>query len=125
MKQRFRGAIFAAAPSLFGSTAHQQWSGPYTPARNGAAVSVRIADGACDLTIENVGDCLKVDDGSVDMNVRNARGSFTIKSDGSGGIYATDVRGSVIVQNDGAGSIEVNNIAEDFLVESKGSDGIN
>ncbi|GAC1410584.1 MAG: hypothetical protein NVSMB53_04890 [Gemmatimonadaceae bacterium] len=123
MKRQFSGAIFAAAPCLIGSTAHQQWPGPYTPARKGAAVSVRIADGACDLTIENVGDSLKVDDGLVDVNVRNARGSFTVKSGGSLGIYATDIRGSVIVQNDGRGSIEVNNLGEDFLVESKGSDG--
>jgi hypothetical protein len=101
MKRQFSGAVFAAAPCTIGSTAHRQWPGPYASARNGAAVSVRIADGACDLTIENVGDSLKVDDGSVDMNIRNARGSFTVKGDGSGGIYATDVRGSVIVQNDG------------------------
>ncbi len=123
MERQFRGAIFAAAPCLIGSAAHQRWPGPYTPARNGAAVSVRIADGACDLTIENVGESLKVDNGSVGMNVRNARGSFTVKSDASGAIHATDVRGSVIVQNDGAGTIEVNNLGEDLLVESKGSDG--
>lgn len=124
MKRQFRGAAFAAAPFLIGSTAYAERSSPYTAPRNGAAVSVRIADGSCDLTIENVAGSVKVDDGSGDINARNARGSFTIKTDGSGGIYATDVRGSVIVQNDGTGSIEVNNVSEDSTVESKDSIGI-
>src|SRR5450759_202713 len=57
MKRQFRGAAFAAAPFLIGSTAHAQWSSPYTAPRNAVvdaagAKSVEVEAGAGTLRVE-------------------------------------------------------------------------
>ncbi len=57
MKRQFRGAAFAAAPFLIGSTAHAQWSSPYTAPRNAVvdaagAKSVEVEAGAGLLRVE-------------------------------------------------------------------------
>ena len=57
MKRPFRGAAFAAAPFLIGSTAHAQWSSPYTEPRNAVvdaagAKSVEVEAGAGTLRVE-------------------------------------------------------------------------
>jgi DUF4097 and DUF4098 domain-containing protein YvlB len=57
MKRQFRGAAFAAAPFLIGSTAYAQWSSPYTAQRNAVvdaagAKSVEVEAGAGTLRVE-------------------------------------------------------------------------
>src|SRR5882672_8979688 len=57
MKRQFRGAAFAAAPFLIGSTAHAQWSSPYSAPRNAVvdatgAKSVEVEAGAGILRVE-------------------------------------------------------------------------
>jgi hypothetical protein len=57
MKRQFRGAAFAAAPFIIGSTAHAQWSSPYTAPRNAlvdaaGAKSVEVEAGAGLLRVE-------------------------------------------------------------------------
>ena len=57
MKRRIRGAAFAAAPFLFGSAAHAQWSSDYTEPRNAVvdasgARSVEVEAGAGILRVE-------------------------------------------------------------------------
>ena len=57
MKRQFRGAAFAAAPFLIGSTAHAQWSSPYTAPRNAVvdaagAKSIEVEAGAGTLRVE-------------------------------------------------------------------------
>ncbi len=57
MKRQFRGAAFAAAPFLIGSTAHAQWSGPYTAPRN----AVVDAAGAKSIEVEASAGTLRVE----------------------------------------------------------------
>jgi hypothetical protein len=57
MKKTFRGAAFAAAPFLIGSTAHAQWSSAYTAPRNATvdaagARGVEVEAAAGELRIE-------------------------------------------------------------------------
>jgi DUF4097 and DUF4098 domain-containing protein YvlB len=57
MNRQFRGAAFAAAPFLIGSTAHAQWFSPYTAPRNAAvdaagAKSIEVETGAGILRVE-------------------------------------------------------------------------
>ncbi len=57
MKRQFRGAAFAAAPFIIGSTAHAQWSSPYTAPRNAVvdaagAKSIEVEAGAGLLRVE-------------------------------------------------------------------------
>ncbi|MEO8911160.1 MAG: hypothetical protein ABI408_13185 [Gemmatimonadaceae bacterium] len=57
MKRQIRGAAFAAAPFLIGSTAHAQWSSAYTAPRNAivdaaGAKSVEVETGAGSLRVE-------------------------------------------------------------------------
>jgi len=57
MKRQFRGAAFAAAPFLIGSTAHAQWSSPYSAPRNAivdasGAKSIEVEAGAGSLRVE-------------------------------------------------------------------------
>jgi DUF4097 and DUF4098 domain-containing protein YvlB len=57
MNRQFRGAAFAAAPFLIGSTAHAQWFSPYTALRNAAvdaagAKSIEVETGAGILRVE-------------------------------------------------------------------------
>src|SRR5437016_5724392 len=57
MKRQFRGAAFAAAPFLIGSTAHAQWSTPYSGSRN----AVVDAAGANKLEVEAAAGSLRVE----------------------------------------------------------------
>ena len=57
MKRQFRGAAFAAAPFLLGSTAHAQWSSPYTAPRN----AVVDAAGAKSVEVEASAGTLRVE----------------------------------------------------------------
>lgn len=57
MKRQFRGAAFAAAPFLIGSTAHAQWSSPYTAPRN----AVVDAAGAKSIEVEASAGTLRVE----------------------------------------------------------------
>jgi len=57
MKRQFRGAAFAAAPFLIGSTAHAQWSSPYTAPRN----AVVDAAGAKSIEVEANAGSLRVE----------------------------------------------------------------
>jgi hypothetical protein len=57
MKRQFRGAAFAAAPFIIGSTAHAQWSSAYTAPRNASvdatgAKTVEVEAGAGILRVE-------------------------------------------------------------------------
>jgi hypothetical protein len=57
MKRQFRGAAFAAAPFLLGSTAHAQWSSPYSAPRNAivdasGAKLIEVEAGAGSLRVE-------------------------------------------------------------------------
>ena len=57
MKRQFRGAAFAAAPFLLGSTAHAQWSSPYSAPRNAivdasGARLIEVEAGAGSLRVE-------------------------------------------------------------------------
>lgn len=65
MKKKFRGAAFAAAPFLIGSTAHAQWSSAYTAPRNAVvdasgARSVQVEAAAGELRIEGKAGLTKV-----------------------------------------------------------------
>ena len=57
MKRQFRGAAFAAAPFLIGSSAHAQWSTPYTAPRN----AVVDAAGAKGVEVEAAAGSLRVE----------------------------------------------------------------
>jgi hypothetical protein len=57
MKRQFRGAAFAAAPFLIGSTAHAQWSSPYSAPRN----AIVDANGARTVEVEAGAGILRVE----------------------------------------------------------------
>lgn len=65
MKKTFRGAAFAAAPFLIGSTAHAQWSSGYTAPRNAivdaaGARKIEVEAAAGELRIEGKSGLTKV-----------------------------------------------------------------
>ena len=84
-------------------------------------LALDVEDGSGDVEVRNAG-ALELEDGSGNIDIRGAHGSVRVR-DGSGNVMIDGVEGRVDV-DDGSGEIRAKNVTGNFTVGSDGSGNI-